>query len=351
MDRHVLDANWRKRQVPTFDDADIRLAMTKTFPLANFWRVLLREMGLSPERLARRAGLAGDLFAHHPTLVTVAEFEDLWQALEAEIDRPNLALELGQALSLDMFDPALFACFCSTNLQAAVARLQVYKRLTGPCWLDVQATEVDLRVACHVHGLPLPPPLWGMGEVAVWVRMVRHATRTQVRPLVVTMPVRPRDGAAWADFLGVEVSEGPSYAVTFSSADALLPFLTGDSGMWQGFEPTLKWRLDALEPIALGERVGRELLELLPARQAQADRVAGRLGVSRRTLQRKLRAEGTPFRAVLEQTRKRLALHYLRNTELRVEEVAFLLGYDDPTSFYPAFRRWTGSTPEQTRSR
>lgn len=73
------------------------------------------------------------------------------------------------------------------------------------------------------------------------------------------------------------------------------------------------------------------------------------MGVSSRTLQRRLASEGVSFREVLQATRELLARHYLTNTQLTYAEVAFLIGFDEPTSFFRAFREWTGETPERVR--
>jgi len=71
--------------------------------------------------------------------------------------------------------------------------------------------------------------------------------------------------------------------------------------------------------------------------------------MSKRTLQRRLEAEGASFRALLNASRENLARHYLRNTTLSGGEIAFLLGFEDPNSFYRAFQGWTGQTPEGVR--
>lgn len=71
--------------------------------------------------------------------------------------------------------------------------------------------------------------------------------------------------------------------------------------------------------------------------------------MSKRTLQRHLKAEGTNFGSVLKETREGLALHCLRQTRITASEIAFLLGFDEPSSFYRAFHDWTGSTPEASR--
>ena len=79
------------------------------------------------------------------------------------------------------------------------------------------------------------------------------------------------------------------------------------------------------------------------------EHVAKRLAVSPRTLQRRLKEEGTSFKGVVSATRENLARHYLSRTQLTATEIAFLLGFEEPTSFFRAFQRWTGTTPERLR--
>ncbi len=74
------------------------------------------------------------------------------------------------------------------------------------------------------------------------------------------------------------------------------------------------------------------------------------MGMSRRSLQRSLREEETSFRKILSDTRERLARHYLSHSDMAAAEISFLLGYDDPNSFFRAFRSWTGTTPESLRA-
>ena len=59
---------------------------------------------------------------------------------------------------------------------------------------------------------------------------------------------------------------------------------------------------------------------------------------------------GTTFQAILNETRESLALHYLANPSLSANEIAYLLGYEEPSSFYRAFQAWTGETPQAVRA-
>ena len=110
---------------------------------------------------------------------------------------------------------------------------------------------------------------------------------------------------------------------------------------------------------ALGNRAARrtsvrshvegEIAQLLPHGKANAAEIARRLGMSRRTLGRALSAEDVTFSTVLETLRQALAKRYLREKELPVSEIAWLLGYREIGSFTHAFARWTGMTPRDFR--
>ena len=88
---------------------------------------------------------------------------------------------------------------------------------------------------------------------------------------------------------------------------------------------------------------------LLPDGNANVDRVARELGISRQTLYRRLKAEEVTFEELLETIRKRLALDYLKRDKLSVKAVAYKLGFSDPAAFSRAFKRWTGTNPASSR--
>ena len=78
--------------------------------------------------------------------------------------------------------------------------------------------------------------------------------------------------------------------------------------------------------------------------------IAKELGMSERTLQRRITEEGTTFRQLLNETRHELVRQYLGNASVEITEAAFLVGYEDPNSFYRAFRSWEGKTPAEWRA-
>lgn len=79
--------------------------------------------------------------------------------------------------------------------------------------------------------------------------------------------------------------------------------------------------------------------------------MAARLKMSERSLQRRLADEGVTFDALLDEVRRVLSLRYLADPSIAIAEVAYLLGYSEPSPFYRAFRRWTGTSPSEMRTR
>jgi AraC-like DNA-binding protein len=97
-------------------------------------------------------------------------------------------------------------------------------------------------------------------------------------------------------------------------------------------------------------RVERLLIPMLHTGKASNDVIAGKLGLSRQTLFRKLKTEGVTFEKVLDELRYRLALDYLNRKKVSVKETAYLLGFSEPAAFSRAFKRWTGYSPRTMRA-
>jgi len=97
-------------------------------------------------------------------------------------------------------------------------------------------------------------------------------------------------------------------------------------------------------------RVENAIVPLLPHGQAKLGEIAQRLGLSERTLTRLLVSEGCTFSGILDALRLDLAKSYLREQNLPISEITWLLGFQNASAFFHAFKRWTGKTPKQVRS-
>lgn len=322
-----------------------------TYALDTTWRSLLKDLGVRPANVLRRAGLADDLLQQPSVRVSPEEYYRFWDSIEAETGDPLFPIRLCRAIRSESFSPPLFAALCSPNLVAAAERIARYKTLVGPMRLDVEQTRTAVTLELSWLDAPHTPPVsLVVTELLFFVSLARMGTREPVRPTEAVTTVLPSPAAPYEEFLGARLKRGRAQRLVFTAADATRPFLTSNEPLWATFEPELRQRLADLEANAsTTKRVRAALLEGLPSGLVAIEDVAQKLALSKRTLQRRIEAEGTSYQQLLRDTRESLARHYLERTALPAAEISFLLGFDEPNSFYRAFRAWTGNTPDRAR--
>jgi len=145
-------------------------------------------------------------------------------------------------------------------------------------------------------------------------------------------------------FLGVSIDPGPLMKMTFAEADLEAEFNTANPVTLKILEDGLQQRLLTVSE-QWSEKLKFTLKRLLPDQRYRLEDAAGAMACTPRNLQRRLAAEGTNFKKVLNKTRRELAMFYLGKVRFSPKEVSFMLGYSEPAAFYNAFRRWTGQTP------
>ena len=128
------------------------------FDLEPSIKALLRDLGINPAPVLRRAGLPADLFARRPIELSIPEYYRFWEALDAEASATgerDLAVEIGKAISVEMFSPPIFAALCSPNLTTAAQRLAAHKPLIGPLRLDLDTNHgltITYKWPAHLLG-------------------------------------------------------------------------------------------------------------------------------------------------------------------------------------------------------
>lgn len=316
------------------------------------WRIILKDLGITKDEVLRRAQLPLDIFSRKKAQLTAEEYFRLWKGLEKSLNMSSFPLEIAKSITAEAFSPPIFACLCSPNLNIAMKRLSRFKQLIGPMILNIEKKkdETVLTIDCLYTDQPLPESLAVM-ELVFLTNLVRMGTREYVCPSFVSSITELSNIGKYAEYFGILPVQGKFHQIRFSKEDASLPFITENEGMWNFFEPELRNRLsDMQKESTFSTRVRSSLYELLPSGRGSSNSVARHLAVSKRTLQRYLKNEGTTFQKELNRTREHLARHYLANSTLPGSQISFLLGFDDPNSFIRAFRSWTGKTPEAVRS-
>ena len=113
----------------------------------------------------------------------------------------------------------------------------------------------------------------------------------------------------------------------------------------------LKAAKDKMRKLDLPSQVYSRLIDYLPSGNCSRERVARSLNMSESAFQKKLKTAGTSYQELLDATRTELAKHYLSDTEMSVDEAAYMLGFSDCSNFARSFRRWTGTSPTDFREK
>ena len=329
------------------------MTVNQVYPIGAGWKTILRQVGVNHVDVLRQAQLPEDLLNCDNVRLSTEALLRFSEAIDASVSAPDFWVRLTDAISPELFVPPVFAALCSPDLATSAARLAYFKPLIAPISLDVREEPAGLTLTyCWQETALKPAAFLHAAEALFIVKLARLGTRQHIRPIFVSVPELPPDSRAFDAFLGVRMQRGEHIRVTFSASDARRPFLTANNAMWNIFEPELRKRLADLESDAtFAKRARAVLLEGLPSGQFTVDAVARRLAVSSRTLQRKLRLEGTSFKDVVGATCEDLARHYLHRTDLTAAEIALLLGFQESTSFFRATQRFVGMTPEGWRQR
>src|SRR5262245_62371771 len=130
---------------------------THSYALDTTWRTDLKDLGVVPANVLRRAGLPDDLLQQPSVRLAPEPYYRLWDSLEAEIGDPLFPIRLCQAVRSESFSPPLFAALCSPNLLVASRRIGQYKMLVGPMRLDVTEARDTVTVELRWLDVTLSP--------------------------------------------------------------------------------------------------------------------------------------------------------------------------------------------------
>ncbi|MEL6169698.1 MAG: AraC family transcriptional regulator ligand-binding domain-containing protein [Pseudomonadota bacterium] len=328
------------------------MAATAKYPVAKALIAACSILKVSPQRVLRRTGLSDDFLDDANASADAETYYAIWEAVAVESGRDDVVLHFAREAAHIQIVPEIIAFSCSPNVETGLQRLARYKPLIAPVRLIIESLGDRLTVtkqSLHPE-VPVPPSMAAFDMVYL-VELIRVSTAQRIVPLDVTLPETTTHIDSLSDYLGCQIILADSISLSLSPEDARLPLLTESSALWDAYEPRLRQALaDNVHAGTVEARVGNALIDLIASGSASIDAVSSKLRISRRTLQRELSKEGTNYSRVLDRTRANLAQTYLQRDDLSIDEVSFLLGYQDPNSFYRAFQGWTGKTPSQAKT-
>jgi len=194
-------------------------------------------------------------------------------------------------------------------------------------------------------------------QIEAWVtfvvRICRQITNRQLLPCMVSFVHRREGGCPEMDaFMGRQITFGAGAdEVVFLGSAQQMPVLAADPYLNRLLIRYCEEARSHRAPSSTFRvRVENAIAPVLPHGRARAPEIARKLGVSPRTLARRLAAEGLTFSTVLDRLRADLARRYLRDGNLTISKIAWMLGYREVSAFNHAHKRWTGKTPREART-
>jgi AraC-like DNA-binding protein len=262
---------------------------------------------------------------------------------------PNLGLAMALATPLGAYPLLDYVVLTSDTVGEGLAQLARYLRITAsPVSLDVHADADPVRVEIQTvseFGYEF--------EAALIVLRLRDEADGDFAAAGISFQHQPDDVAAFERAMGCPVRTAASWnGVAVDRSTCRLPMRRRDPILRKFLERQADSILASM-PARTGVEmdVRRALASLVTAGTTRMSVVARQLGMSERTLQRRLAEDGVSFKELVEEVRKAAAGRYLEGSTLAIGEIAYLLGYSEPAAFHRAFKRWHAMTPEHFRAR
>jgi len=319
---------------------------------AGFWTGL-SPLGIDALDVVRKAQLPLTIISD--SVVTTAQYFAIWQAYSALIDDTAKGIiKLAASFETDHFPPTVLATYHARDYRDALKRMARYKQLCPPESLHI--TEEGEHCTIEIKSLHSEQPgltiLIGI-TMAFLLELGRRGTGQHLTASFVEFSSHSiGDRQLLEDYFGCRIQLGTNCnRLTIHRADLDRPFVSYNAELLEILTPVLEQSLnEQARRSSITETVKWIMKRSLTGGRPDIQTIASELGVSDRTLQRRLMEEGTSFKHLLTKVRHEQAKEYLADPSLDIKEVAFLIGYEDQNSFYRAFHLWEGATPLKWRT-
>ena len=313
-----------------------------------------RQEGVEVELLLRQAGLTHQQIDDRRARLSVKSQIRFLELAAKALKDECLGFHLAQKYDLRMGGLFYFVLASSDTLGEALERGVRYSTIVNE-GMTLRLREGEgIRINFEYAGIARHSDRHQIEfSMVTLVRICRQLTNRHLRPSRVSFTHRRKDGASeLRAFFGCDVTFGAAVdAVAFPPSTKQMAVVGADPYLNDLLSEYCEQALIArsTKPSSFGPNVENVIALHLPHGNARVGEIARKLGVSQRTLARRLSSEGLTFSSVLQRLKSDLAQRHLADETLSISEIAWLLGYQDVSAFTHAFKRWTGRAPTAIR--
>lgn len=317
------------------------------------WRAL-ESYGVDPGGMFERAGLdPRKLYDPNARYRNICIYK-LWQLAVQATGDPYIGLKVVSEWHPSTAHALGYAWLASATLKDALDRTARYFRIMNDKErLTLEESDEEFRLIIENPAADYPTaPEYVDASFAALIHLCRMCHGKSFRALRITMRrPQPPDSAPFAEHFRAPIQfSGNEDSICFDKADAETPLPTANAEVARANEKIVQDYLTRFDRSSVAMLVRARLTEQLSSGHATQESVAKALHMSLRSLQRRLKNEGTSYKELLDETRRELARHYMAESHVSINEITYLLGFSEPSNFSRAFRRWTGKSPSAYRS-
>ncbi|GAB3396030.1 AraC family transcriptional regulator [Azotobacter armeniacus] len=314
----------------------------------------LRAEGLEVNNLLKELDLSSEIF-NDMAGCRVKDLSRILNRAVVQSGNPDIGLKAYGLVKPGIYDVVGYVMMSSPNLKCALEHLVRFCSLIDngvDFSLDKEGSVYRLCSDRHGGSKHIPRQFYDISMAALLSYLRWLYGSPQFMPLCVEfMHSEPLDTMEYRRILQCPMEfDSSNYSILFDAALLDSPLSTANAALASMHERFAEQRLHEQTSQLSTWRVQQLIMERLAEGEPTVEEVAAALCVSKRTLQRCLKKEGTQYKDLLSETRREQAHLYLHHSHFSLQEVAYLLGFHEHSSFFRACSRWFGMTPGQYRA-
>ena len=310
---------------------------------------------IDPEPLFREAGIELEQLNDPYSRFPMAKLQKLWRLCVERTGDESFGLTVAKQMQPAALHGLGFAWLSSDTLRDALRRLVRFSRLLNTLInYKIEETADDFcLVSCGLEKWPDFAYVASDAAFAIFLRMCRiTVVEEDLHPKAVYM-IRPEPANSEpykAYFSAPLYFESGVNKLVFDKTEIDKPLQMANPELARLNDETVIRYLARFDRQDIVVQVRSRIIEQLPTGMPDPAQIADSISISLRKMQRKLKEENTSYRALLEETRRELALQYMKEHRHSISEITYMLGFSEPSNFTRAFKRWTGYSPSDYRN-
>jgi AraC-like DNA-binding protein len=309
-----------------------------------------RQQGVDVETVIHTVGIDASQLKHPDSRIPIRQIQAIWRELSVLTDANRVSLRLGELINPTAVGVLAYVMMHSPTLGRAIEQLCRYQDIVcDGTRLQIRPEGKQVALVLQITSPDICYPAFVYNsELSIYLAAARALTGVEIRPEAVRLAYpQPADSYEHERaFAAAQLTfDAPETALVLPASVLDVPVLNASPGMLSLFEQHADALLSRLNTPSLAGRVRNEIIAVMKREEPTLTAVADRLAMGVRTLQGHLRSEGLSYQLLLDEVRKELALRHLREPYLSTTDIAYLLGYAEPSVFFRSFKKWTGQTP------